>query len=214
MGCLTRPAAVAAVWASLRQSLRSGKVGPMPPRLPLTPDRLLLLAQDYVSRFGGPSQNLHRVLQRHVDRRLQELREAGDHDAAEAEGLQWPVQIRQVVQQMVAAGAVDDDRFAEAAARVWAQKGIPEVMVQQRLAAKGIAAPARTQAITAVRADHPDGDAALQTAHAYARRRGLGPYRRGDLQADRREKDLQAMLRAGHAFAVAKQVIGGEPLSR
>ncbi|MEY3012663.1 MAG: hypothetical protein RIT45_1398, partial [Pseudomonadota bacterium] len=41
---------------------------------------------------------------------------------------------------------------------------------------------------------------------AYARRRGLGPYRFSD-RAERRDKDLAAMMRAGHAMRVARAVI-------
>jgi regulatory protein len=57
------------------------------------------------------------------------------------------------------------------------------------------------------RGDAPDEDAALATAIAFARRRRLGPF--GPADADRavQQKQLAAMLRAGHGMSVARRVL-------
>jgi regulatory protein len=51
-------------------------------------------------------------------------------------------------------------------------------------------------------------DTATEAALRYAQRRRIGPY--GIAPLDRRESDkaLAAMIRAGHAFDVAKRVLG------
>ena len=56
-------------------------------------------------------------------------------------------------------------------------------------------------------------DPALQAAVAYVRRRRFGPWRLDPgKRSERREKDLAAMVRAGHRYGVAKKVLGLETL--
>ena len=48
---------------------------------------------------------------------------------------------------------------------------------------------------------------------AYVRRRRFGPWRmEPGKRAERREKDLAAMMRAGHRYGMAKKVLGLETL--
>ena len=59
----------------------------------------------------------------------------------------------------------------------------------------------------------PDGAAEAiedQAARAYAKRRRLGPYRRPDLRAAHRDRDLAALARAGFAYGLARRVIDME----
>lgn len=173
----------------------------------LTPQLLERMGADYVGRYGGTAQNLRRYLQRTVQ---QSLRESVQDDAGET-AAGWQSAIEAVVRQLVEAGAIDDGRFAEAATRIWQSKGLAAPMVKQRLAARGISSEAAQRALQAVAEDHgPGGNAVRAVAVAYARRRGLGPWRMPDQRAARRDKDLQAMLRAGHPYGVARAVIDGD----
>jgi regulatory protein len=76
------------------------------------------------------------------------------------------------------------------------------------LAAKGVAAEDRAAALDALRETAPDPD--LAAACAFARRRRLGPYRRGPAHhktADR-NRDLGSFARAGFGRREAEAVLG------
>jgi regulatory protein len=70
------------------------------------------------------------------------------------------------------------------------------------LAAKGIAAEERAAALDSLRETAPDPD--LAAACAFARRRRLGPYRRGPGD---RARELGAFARAGFARREAEAVL-------
>jgi regulatory protein len=54
--------------------------------------------------------------------------------------------------------------------------------------------------------------AELEAAATYARRRRLGPHRRDpEARAERRERDLAALARAGFSYAIAQQIIDADP---
>jgi regulatory protein len=54
------------------------------------------------------------------------------------------------------------------------------------------------------------GDAELAAAAAFARKRRIGPWRSPAERADRREKDLAAMARAGFAYRVVRLVMDAD----
>lgn len=170
----------------------------------LTTDRLQQLAADYVGRYGGTRQNLRRYLHR-------VLRKALHRDPSEDQTLHadWRQACETVIANLTDAGALDDARFAEAATRVWQARGMAAPVVRQRLAARGVDAGAVQQALETLAQEAGGSAAPLAVATAYARRRGFGPWRAPNQRAARRDKDLQAMLRAGHPFAVAREVIDG-----
>ena len=54
-----------------------------------------------------------------------------------------------------------------------------------------------------------EGHDEREAAHAYARRRGLGPFRIRD-RAGRRDRDVAAMARAGFAVDIAIETVDGD----
>lgn len=149
-----------------------------------------------------------RVLARRIDRWAR---------AAEAEPEATAVSLaaaREVVTQMVAAGAVDDAAFAAGRARSLARAGRSRRAIGAHLAARGV-----PSALTAALPDDPAAE--LAAALAYARRRRMGPFRTTtDASADeapdqsmldRHRRELGRMARAGFAQPVAEQALRMDP---
>jgi regulatory protein len=171
------------------------------PRLPSKITRAYLdrAALSYLERFASSAENLRRVLTRKVERRC---RARGEDPAAFAGS------VAEVVERAVRSGLVDDRRYAEGRIATLRRRGGSSRLIAARLAAKGVE---RAAILEALRPDGEDRQAAeLAAAWALARRRGLGPYRAKERVA-KREKDLAALARAGFSFAVAREVVDGEP---
>ncbi len=164
---------------------------------PVDAASLLRLAREYLDRFGGPSANLRRVLERHAQRSHR------DH-GSDAHALSAAVE--NVIAQMVEAGAVDDQRFAVAKAASLADRGISRRMTVQRLREKGIGANDIDQAVAELHASGGDLAAALNLV----KRRRLGYLRPEAERKLRRDKDLAVLLRGGFGFDVAKLALAGE----
>lgn len=163
-----------------------------------TPAHLETTAQSYVERFWGPAANLRRVLQRHVAKSVQFH---GSDPVASA------ATIEAIVQRFCESGLVDDGRFAEAAARTLHGRGKSRRLIAMQLRAKGLGEVDVKAALATLDAEPELDDKAA--AWALARRRRLGPYRKDD-RAALRQKDLQAILRVGFSFDVARAVIDAE----
>jgi regulatory protein len=148
----------------------------------------------HLERFASSAENLRRVLLRRVRRRLGEDREA----AAAASPL-----IDALVARYRASGLVDDPAYAASRARLRLRRGQSLRTIRAGLAAKGVAADDAEAALDALRKDGGDPD--LAAAIAFARRRRLGPYRRGG-ERDR-DKELAAFARAGFDRAAAEAVL-------
>ncbi len=153
---------------------------------PLDPPRLNELALAYVARFATSAAKLEAYLRR-------KLRERGWDGEGEA-----PVQA--TVERMVAAGYVDDAQFARARSGSLLRRGYGLRRVDQALGQAGIAEAVRSE----VRAGAGEQ---RRAALALARKRRLGPF--GAPAADRaaREKQLAAMLRAGHPLDSARELL-------
>ena len=94
--------------------------------------------------------------------------------------------------------------------------------IYQYLSQKGVKKDDIAQALAPQDEDQDAGDQEIIAARAFAKRRGLGPYRKAkrmdeaegrDSQAEAKQKakDIAALARAGFSFDVAKQVLGAMP---
>jgi regulatory protein len=159
---------------------------PERPKKPLTPDSLRWFALRYVERYATTEAKLVRYLR-------DKLRERGWAGEGAA-----PVEAE--ARRMVEAGYIDDRAFGEARARSMTRRGLGARRVGQTLAAAGIEG--------AVRAEITDGIDGREAAVAFAKKKRLGPY--GPPQTPQaRQKQIAAMLRAGHGFDVVREVLGG-----
>jgi regulatory protein len=62
-------------------------------------------------------------------------------------------------------------------------------------------------------ARHGEHDALARAAAVrYAKRRGLGPFRDPDRRAERRDRDLRALVRQGFPFPLARRIIDADQI--
>lgn len=166
---------------------------PRRPPVPLDAQRLEELALTYVARFATSAGRLASYCRR-------KLRERGHAGAEEGE---VAPNVEELVARFVAKGFVDDEGFARAKSGSLLRRGYGARRVDQALRADVIAETLR-EAVA------PDETERREAAAAYARRRRLGPYSSAPLDAtDRsaREKQLAALLRAGHDPRHARHVL-------
>jgi regulatory protein len=157
---------------------------------PVDPALIERWGMAYLERFSSSAANLRRVLLRRVRRRWVE-----DEGPARAA-------IEALVTRLQGAGAIDDVAYASGRARSRLRRGQSLRTIRAGLAEKGVAAEDVGAAFAGL---DENGDPDLAAACAFARRRRLGPFRRGDADALR---ELGAFARAGFSRAVAQAVLG------
>lgn len=165
-----------------RMNKRSERRSPRP----LDSARLEELALAYVARFATSAAKLEGYLAR-------KLRERG-WDGEDAPP------VAALVERFVRSGYVDDLAYARMKSSSLLRRGYGERRVGQALHAAGIGGEVRDE----VRA----GEAAQrQAALAMAQKRGFGPFGRTEPERAVREKQIAAMLRAGHRLDSARELV-------
>lgn len=160
------------------------------PRAPAPLDEagLEALALRYVERFQTTRARLQRFL-------ASKLRQRGWSGAAAPD-------LESLAERLVARGFIDEAAFAEARTRSMKARGLGQRRIRDRLRADGVAAAAEPEG----------GEAEAQAlAEAFARRRRFGPFGPPVSDPRVRARQMAAMLRAGHAPAVAARVLGLGP---
>jgi len=153
---------------------------------PLNPVRLQELALAYVARFATTQARLQAYL-------VRKLRERGwDGEAAPDP--------QALAERMAEAGYVDDEVYARMKAGSLLRRGYGARRVGDALHAAGVSEDLRA----AVR---PGEGEQRRAALALARRRRFGPFAPGPLDRPVREKQLAALLRAGHGLDIARQIM-------
>ena len=156
-----------------------------PPR-PLDARRLNDLALHYVARFATSAAKLEDYLKR----KLRERGWEGDGDPG----------VTALTEKLVAAGYIDDAAFAKARSGSLLRRGYGERRISQALSAAGIGETEREAARSGAAAQR-------QAALTMARKRRFGPYGTAELDRPAREKQIAAMLRAGHPLDSARLLI-------
>jgi len=172
------------------------------PPPPLTQASLDATGQWYVERYGGTSKALRRALWRKVDRVSEH------HPIERSQAAQW---IDAVVTKFQGAKLVDDEAWARSKARSLFARGKPPWKIRSELGQKGISKEIAEMVVEDL-VETREVDPVLEAAATYARRRRLGPHRPEHQRAERRDRDLGAMSRAGFNWAIATQVIDIEDL--
>ncbi len=165
---------------------------------PLDETGLKDLALAYVARFSTTGSKLEQYLAR-------KLRERGV--AQDADGRVRELDVTGLVSQLIELGYVDDDAYARAKSRDLTARGYGARRVEQALWAAGVE--------DGVREDHAPGEAeSRRAAILLARKRGFGPFGRAveedepvEARHKRREKQVAAMLRAGHQYEHAAFIL-------
>lgn len=153
---------------------------------PLDSPRLQELALAYVARFATSAANLERYLKR-------KLRERGWEGEREPD-------LTALTQRYVTLGYIDDEAFARARTGSLLRRGFGPRRVRQALGEAGIDAETQLQV-------RPGEAAERRAALALARKRRFGPFGQQAADRERREKQLAAMLRAGHRLDSAREMV-------
>ena len=153
---------------------------------PLDAARLDELALAYVARFAASAAKLETYLKR----KLGERGWAGETEPP----------VAAIVGRFVSAGYVNDEAYARTKAGSLRRRGYGERRIAQALDAAGIASALRED----VRGSEGEQ---RRAALALARRRRFGPWGAIALDRPAREKQLAAMLRAGHRPDIARHVV-------
>jgi len=161
------------------------------PAKPLDAERLRQLALTYVARYSTSAAKLENYLRR-------KLRERGWSEDEEA-----AADPAALVAYHVEAGHIDDEAYARMRSGGILRRGYGQRRVDQTLYADGIDENLREE----VRA----GDAELRrAAFAMGRKRRFGPFALDGLDPAKRQKQIAAMLRAGHGFDAARAIVDAQ----
>lgn len=160
-------------------------------RPPLDDSALDELALRYVGRFATTRAKLVSYLARKV-------RQRGWGDGERPD-------LAAIAEKLARLGYVDDAAYAVSKSRALTGRGYGVRRVRQSLKAAGVddEDAAGAEAI----ADSERVEAALR----FARRRRLGPFADRALDRRERERAIDAMIRAGHSFALSRAIAMLEP---
>jgi regulatory protein len=158
-------------------------------RKPLDTDALNRLALHYVGRYATSCARLKSYLQRKVQERGWAAPDASDMPDFDA-----------IVSRCAALGYVDDPAFAQTRAASLGRRGYGARRIGVALQVAGIDRDLASEVM-------PDEDESFRAAETFARRKRIGAFGDGTPDPKVRQRQLAAMLRAGHSFDLAKRLI-------
>lgn len=160
---------------------------PRRPRPPLDSRGLRDLALHYTARFATTRAKLAAYLAR----KLKDRGWAGE----------TMPDLQALADEFAASGYVDDEAFARSRAESMARRGYGARRIAIALHQAGIEEEVRAETLETAQ------ESAFTAAITLARRRRFGPF--GDAARDSavRQKQIAAMIRAGHGFDVARRIV-------
>ncbi len=161
------------------------------PPPPLNDERLRGLALHYVGKYATTQAKLTTYLAR-------KIRERGWSN-------ERPPDIDALAEQFAELGYINDAQFAESRSRSFVRRGYGERRLNEDLRASGIGDA------DAVPAKEHMAESSFTAAQNFARRKRLGPFASEAAPPEKRQKQLQGFLRAGHGFEVAKRFVNADP---
>ena len=157
------------------------------PRPPLDDKGLEELGLRYVGKYATTRSKLSAYL-------VRKLRERGWEGAGAPD-------IEGRADRFSELGYIDDAAYALAKSRALSSRGYGRRRLDQKLRQAGIG-----EEDGAAARGHAEREA-LEAALRFAQRRRIGPFGSSGSDPKVREKGIAAMVRAGHAFAVARAVV-------
>lgn len=149
----------------------------------------------YLDRYGGPRARVERALTRRARRK-------------DLEGEAASAMVAAAMAKLDALEIMDDRAFAASKARALRGRGLSRRSTLGKLREVGI--DPGLAAATLAELDEETEDPERAAAERYAQRRRFGPWRfDAEKRAERRQKDIAAMARAGFPVRLAIQVIDG-----
>jgi regulatory protein len=169
--------------------VKNGRSDKKPPP-PLNDERLRGLALHYVGKYATTKAKLATYLTR-------KIRERGWDGERRTD-------VAALVEQFAELGYINDAQFAEARSRSFVRRGYGERRLNEDLRASGIADQ------DAVPAKEHMVESMFAAAENFARRKRIGPFASEPAPPDKRRKQLQAFLRAGHSFELSKKFVDAD----
>jgi regulatory protein len=145
------------------------------------------LATRYVARYATTRVKLITYLKRKAQQRGYE----GDTSTI----------IESIVDKMERLKWLDDTQYAQSKIQSLARKGYGVRRITQSLHHAGIARNEQQNAFESA------NYSPLEAAHAYARRKKLGPYADKSASPEDMKRDLARMLRAGHSYEIVRLLL-------
>lgn len=105
-----------------------------------------------------------------------------------------------LVRRFVELGYVDDEAFARSKSGSLLRRGYGARRIREALGAAGIDETIREDV-------RPEVGEERRAALIMARKRGFGPFGQEPIDRERRQKQLAAMLRAGHPLDSAREIV-------
>ncbi|MBA4308469.1 MAG: RecX family transcriptional regulator [Sphingopyxis sp.] len=162
-----------------------------PPPPALNEERLRGLALHYVGKYATTRAKLATYL-------IRKIRERGWDDEKHAD-------VEALVNRLSELGYITDAQFAEARGRSFVRRGYGKRRLDEDLRAAGIgdrdSASARDNADTSE----------FIAAENFAKRKRIGPFAQEIASEDKRRKNMQAFLRAGHGWELARLFVNADP---
>lgn len=158
---------------------------------PLNQIQLRDLALRYVSRYATTRHKLKAYLHRKL--RERDWRE------------EQPPDIETMIEKFVDLGYIDDALYAKSRAADLTTRGYGKRRVAQALYQAGIEEGDDIDALQFSDAKK------WEAAKTYARKKSIGPFALEQHEPDKRRKQLQAFLRAGHDFTIASRFVSAAP---
>jgi regulatory protein len=156
----------------------------------------------YLARYAATGAGLTRVLERSVDRWARLAGSTMDADEVANQSGMARKAIADVVARLAAAGAVNDAAYAESRGRSLVRAGRSRRAVTAQLVAKGVD-PATAQSSLPA-----DTESELAAALVLARKRRIGPFRRGEVPDEAgRRRELGVLARAGFPQDVVRRAL-------
>ena len=182
--------------------------GKRPPK-PLDETKLRDLALSYAARYATTAAKLESYL-------IRKIRERGFEEDAEG-ARDTPALVEAIVERLVELRYVDDEVYAKTRAGGMLRRGYGGRRVDEALRHAGVDQATREDVA-------PDVSSARDAAATMANKRRFGPFDRDrdkdngsaestGLDPAKRQKQIAAMLRAGHNFDIARFIIDARSTS-
>lgn len=167
-----------------------------------TADYLEKSALYYLGRYAASSAHLKRLL-------LAKVARSARFHGTDAEA--GAAAVEQLIVRLIRIGLLDDAAYAAARARSLQRRGASARATRGKLAQKGLDPELIARALAGLGDESREPE--LSAALAFARRRGLGPYRQAGERREKRERDLAALGRQGFDLDLARRVIDAPDLA-
>ena len=165
-----------------------------------TPASLYEAALNYLARFAATEAGLRAVLGRRIDRWASATTD--DREAVAGTAASLKQDARAITARLVASGLVNDAAYAQSRAAGLLRSGRSRRAATARLVAKGVDG----DLVKAALPDDPDAE--LDAALVLARKRRIGPFRRGDAPDPAgKRRELAMLARAGFPQPVAARAL-------